>query len=262
MAAFIADRLRKSDLCQRFFAFDKTIDLADVAITLMPVFCAAFEDNTEMWRIGADEFTAPKISRIERHLEEGGEVWIRTDDQDNRNAAVIRHGGDEHLRTHKSGCILSARPNGEGDLDAISALNRDRRVYFARDNVPHDELLTVDSYRLIRSTAELAAASDEASVSVFQQASDVACGTSWIGVMSLGFTKTPGPAFVKIPSVLLMLAVLVRAVGVGIMTPVASVLRAGWIVIRTLIDPLTNSGGRRTAGIGHSCVPCVGRCMW
>ena len=80
-------------------------------------------------RSSLEEYTAAKISRLGNHLEEGWEGWVRSDLCDRRNSAVIKQGLSDHHRTHKDGCITAVQTAGEGDLDLISGLSRDKAAY-------------------------------------------------------------------------------------------------------------------------------------
>ena len=157
-----------------------TIDLLAAVVALVPVFWTIYNNDPEMWKSGDDEFTASKISRIKKHLKEGGEMWIRTDPQDARNSAVVKLGSDDHLRTHKSGCVLSIRATGEGDPDVISKLNTDNKIYLARDGIRHETLLTATAYLLVRAKTELEMAGSNTDLAP-SPTLELVAGTTWLG---------------------------------------------------------------------------------
>ena len=196
-----------------------------------------------MWKNGELEFTGPKISRIKAHLKEGGEIWIGTISKDARNIAVVVHGGLDHSRTTKDGCVLSAKPTGEGGPDVIRRLNLDQHVYLPRGGPDHLTILTVKFYKYIRKSNEVAPFVSEASIGIFQRVFDVVRGSPWAGLIIFYFTRMPVPASAKLPCIIFVVAAGSSIFGLGFLSPLWYVFRDGWILMRTILDVLTNSGG-------------------
>ena len=223
-----------------------TIDLASVLLALRPLLWSIrhFPSENEMWKRGADEFNANRISRIKSHLRDGGELRIGTDDSDLRNTAVIIQGDMEHHRTHTNGCILSMKTTGDGDMDLIQQMNLDKQVFLSRNGEVHDGgLPTVKKYRYVRKVTEMAVADPDTTPGLFQQAMGVAESSTWIGLIALYFEKVPGPMSVKVPMTLFLLSVVSRADGSGALAPMMIIVRTVWIVLRSTVDFATGSGG-------------------
>ena len=156
--------------CVGIFYIVNTIDLAALLVALVPVLWTICESGKEMWESGDGEFTVSKISYLKKHLNEGGEMWIRADPSDARNMAVVKHGGGEHLGTHKSGCVHSVQATGEGDMDVIRMINQNKKIYVARDGVVRETLLTMNAYLLVRAKTDVAVAEQDGSIGFPQQA--------------------------------------------------------------------------------------------
>ena len=99
--------------------------------------------------------------------------------------------------------------------------------------------MTVSAYLFVRATTNVAVV--EESGDLAEQVYDVTAGSSWLGMLTVLFMKMPGPTLVKAPSILLVIIVLVRTLGAGILTPIFSIMKADWIVIRLTIDLITNN---------------------
>ena len=196
---------------------------------------------TDHWMSGIEEFNTKRINYFKNHLKEGGEIWICADEADNRSAAAIRQGPNEHQRTQKEGCILSVTATGEGDMDLISQLNREPQVFLSRTGEPHETLLTAKQYKYVRKGNEVSVADPIVPSRTVRNVADVAKGSSWFGVLTFYFMRIPGRTTVKIPCLFLILSLTSRAVGIGATTPICDVLRGGWIVLRLIINVITDS---------------------
>ena len=159
-----------------------------------------------MWKNGELEFTGHKISRIKAHLKEGGEIWIGASSADARNTAAVVHGGRDHSRTTKDGCVLSAKPTGEGGPDVIRRLNLDQHVYLSRGGPGHLTMLTANFYKYIRKPNEVAPFEPEVIIGVSRRVFDVAHGSSWVGLIIFYFARMHGPASVKLQCIILTVA--------------------------------------------------------
>ena len=56
-------------------------------------------------------------------------------------------------------------------------------------------------------------------------------------------TRIHGPMALKVPTMLLGLCIVSRAIGLGTLAPMFAIIRGGWVVVRSWIDFITNSGG-------------------
>ena len=195
------------------------------------------------WRTGLDEFATKKISYFKTHLKEGGEIWIGTDPHDDRVTAVAKKGEGDHNRTQKEGCISSVVPTGEGDVDLIRQLNLDKQIYMSRTGVPHDSLLAVRRYKYVRRTNEVIVVDQATGSQVTRDVVAVAKGSSWMGIIVFYVMRIPCPMVVKVPVLFFAISAVSRAAGSGALAPLRSVLRAAWIMVRMVIDFLTDSEG-------------------
>ena len=166
---------------------------------------------------------------------------VYCDRNDHRNVAVIAQGEAEHQRTRKNGCVLSIRATGDGDMELMSRLNTDKAVYVSGNDNVHDELITVPAHKFIRETGEVAVAEPVAQSRIAQRFVEVAKGSPRLGVICFYTTQIPGPVAVKVPFFLLAIALISRTIGLGDFMPRMSILRAGWIVVRVVIDFVLDS---------------------
>ena len=64
-----------------------------------------------------------------------------------------------------------------------------------------------------------------------------------MGVIVFYITHTPGPEDVKVPLLMLVIALISRTIGIGALAPVWSILRDGRLVVRVIMNFLTDSEG-------------------
>ena len=82
----------------------------------------------EMRTIGEQEFTAPKLGKLEIHMAEGGDLWLGANSTEFNDALVDMQGPGSHGRTSRAGCGLSILPEGEGDGEEPTRLVNLRNV--------------------------------------------------------------------------------------------------------------------------------------
>ena len=113
----------------------------------------------------------------------------------------------------------------------------------ARTDVGHYILVSFRHYMIVRRNDEVTAVPDTPITSVTQVATDVIRGTSLFGAIAFYLTRLPGPLAVKVPVVLVPIAVISSTLGVASLYPIVSILKTTWITARTLIDFLTANDG-------------------
>ena len=225
--------------------FSTTIGLFAVVVTLIPVLWTALEKMTvgDHWGSGLEEFSTKEINYFKTFLRDGGEIWIGTDPDDRRVEAAIRQGDEENQRAQREGCMLSVKPTCEGDVDLISQIDRDPKIFLPRTGNAHETVLTVRYYKYVRKVGEVAVTDEDVPSRSLRDAVEVVKGTTWFGVVTFYITRMPGHMAVKIPLLLLVVSLISRFVGCGALVPLWTVLRAAWILIRMSVDLITDSDG-------------------
>ena len=135
-----------------------------------------------MWGIGEHELATAKISHVKAPLRDGGAICLGADSTDARNTAVIQQGCTEHNGTHKEGCVISAKPTCDGDLDLIDRSNRGHQVFVSRTGAQREQLGNSQYYKFIRKVGEMAALKSQDAPTTAQRVVEVARGTSWRGI--------------------------------------------------------------------------------
>ena len=71
----------------------------------------------DRWQSGVEWLKAAKLSHLKAFLRDGGEVWLGTNSTEPHHTLKVVQCGDAHGRTFASGCQMSAKPTGGGDLE-------------------------------------------------------------------------------------------------------------------------------------------------
>ena len=228
--------------------FNIAIDFILVSVCLSPIllFFDGYTYNMrhDRWQSGVEGFSASKLSYAQSFLHDGGEAWIGTNSTEPQCSIKVAQGAGEHGRTYVNGSQLSAKPNGEGDVDLISRVNlAGGTVFMARADREHDELISSRHYMIAHRYDEVMDVPDAAPSSVTRMDTDVLRGTSWFGIIVYYVTRFPGPLAVKVPVCLMIITLISRTPGLGALYPIMSILKTTWILIRTLVDsPKANDG--------------------
>ena len=193
--------------------YPAAIDLIDILLTAGPAVWAIFERQIidgAMWRIGNPEFATAKISRVEAYSRDGGGIWIGIDRTNAHSTEALHAEPIDHKRTKTEERIHSAKPTGKGDADLTARLNLGKQAYLSRTGAPSGQLMTLHHYKFTRAIGESAVGESEESGSLKQRVTEVARGTSWLGIMSFYLTRIPWPLSAKIPMAILLFAKISR----------------------------------------------------
>ena len=79
--------------------------------------------------------------------------------------------------------------------------------------------------------------------SVIDNVVHVLRGESWFGMAAFYVANAPGAFSMKLPAILLIMAVLSRTVGLGVLSPARAILKAVWISARIFFYYVADTGG-------------------
>ena len=171
-------------------------------------------------------------------------MWIGTTSSGFESSLVVKMGAGEHGRTTREGCEISITPSGEGAEDLIAQVSLRTGGYLARAEVDQGVLPNFRFYKFIKRQKEIAPVDAGIHLVGSGLVNDMATmvrGTSWLGMFYFYFKSIPAPMTVKAPLAVIIFLFLARALGIGMLTPFTAILRADWIVIRLLIDYVTDT---------------------
>ena len=114
----------------------------------------------------------------------------------------------------------------------------------ARTSAPHGRIIAEKCYKFIRKVGETASTEEENNLpNATQQEVAAARGSSWALVILFYATRTPGPTSIGIPVVLLLISAICRTVGIGAPAPIFSSARSVWVITRSVLEVMADSGG-------------------
>ena len=93
--------------------------------------------------------------------------------------------------------------------------------------------------------------------SAIGNAAHVIRGTSWFDAAAFYVAKVPWDMSMKLPAILLIMALMSRTVGLGMLSPVNAIMKAVWILLRIFFDYVTDTDGGVDVWYWAFCVALV-----